>query len=379
MSSYFTSVQVAFLIFPFVALLITLPYILLQYHKYGSVHFFRTTIIYSFILYLMIMYFLVILPLPSINYVSKLTTPTTQLIPFQFVFDMIHGTIFSITDLSTYLPTLKSPAFYTVIFNIFLFVPLGIYLRYYFKCSFFKTIIICFLVSLFFELTQLSGLYGIYPRAYRLFDVDDLIINTTGGIIGYYLTPILYLFLPSRDKIDELSYENGKQVSFFRRIIAFIIDFFIVVFINTIIYLFISYEYQKTIPIIICFYYIIIPWILNGRTVGKFVVQLKLATKENESPKLYQYIIRYGLLYFVLLPTPFYIIELFKICPLSVWYLQIVCLLIIIILAVLYIKFWIQLFLLIITKKEYLSYAKYSNTINISTIKEELIKSNKKN
>lgn len=44
-------------------------------------------------------------------------------------------------------------------------------------------------LSLVFELTQLSGLFGLYPRPYRLADVDDLMTNTLGGMVGYWLRP----------------------------------------------------------------------------------------------------------------------------------------------------------------------------------------------
>ena len=65
MEVYLESIKTAFLIFPFLAFLITLPYLLLQYHKYGSVPLIRISIVYTFILYLLTAYFLVILPLPS--------------------------------------------------------------------------------------------------------------------------------------------------------------------------------------------------------------------------------------------------------------------------------------------------------------------------
>ena len=35
------------------------------------------------------------------------------------------------------------------------------------------------------ELSQLSGLYGIYPCAYRTFETDDLILNTAGVLAGF--------------------------------------------------------------------------------------------------------------------------------------------------------------------------------------------------
>ena len=56
-------------------------------------------------------------------------------------------------------------------------MPFGVYLRYYFCYHWRKTLQLSFLLSLFFELTQLSGLYFVYPGSYRLFDVDDLIVN----------------------------------------------------------------------------------------------------------------------------------------------------------------------------------------------------------
>lgn len=73
-----------------------------------------------------------------------------------------------------------------------------------------KTMIASFCLSLFFELTQLSGLYFIYPRPYRLFDVNDLVTNTLGGIIGFVVTPLFTFMLPTRRRMDELSYEKER-------------------------------------------------------------------------------------------------------------------------------------------------------------------------
>lgn len=64
-------------------------------------------------------------------------------------------------------------------------MPFGVYLRYYFKQDLKRTILFSFLLSLFYELTQLSALYGIYSGPYRLADVEDLICNTMGGAVGW--------------------------------------------------------------------------------------------------------------------------------------------------------------------------------------------------
>ena len=68
---------------------------------------------------------------------------------------------------------LTTDSFFHLAANVAMLFPLGIYLRYYFRQSFFGTVRWGFVVSLSIELLQLSGLLFIYPRPYRLFDVDD--------------------------------------------------------------------------------------------------------------------------------------------------------------------------------------------------------------
>ena len=89
MGDYPVVILQAFILFPIVAFLFTLPYVVFNYHKYGSVLSLRIIIVYSFILYLMCIYFLVILPLPSIAEVSAMTGARMQLVPFKFVGDIL--------------------------------------------------------------------------------------------------------------------------------------------------------------------------------------------------------------------------------------------------------------------------------------------------
>lgn len=65
--------------------------------------------------------------------------------------------------------------------NIAGFIPMGLLLPVLFKRirTAFKTIAIVFLISLCFETFQLLTGLG-------YFDVDDLLLNTVGGIIGYF-------------------------------------------------------------------------------------------------------------------------------------------------------------------------------------------------
>ena len=81
-----------------------------------------------------------------------------------------------------------------------------------------------FVLSLFFELTQLSGLYFIYSGSYRLFDMDDLLLNTLGGLVGYALAGPIARMLPSREALDQISLARGRQVSLLRRMLALFYD-----------------------------------------------------------------------------------------------------------------------------------------------------------
>lgn len=187
--NYLLSIKMAVLYFPLILMTSLIPCFIYQYYKYGKIDKFRILIISSLILYILIMYFLVVFPLPNISEVGK-SSNMIRLIPFTFIKDFIKESSFNILDFNSYIKVLKEPCFYTVILNLVMMMPLGIFLRYYFTLNIKKTILITFALSLFFELTQLTGLYYIYPYPYRVFDVDDLILNTLGGIIGYYLINI---------------------------------------------------------------------------------------------------------------------------------------------------------------------------------------------
>lgn len=291
---YFISIKMAVLVFSILAFVFTVPYMIFNYRKYGSVNKLRTLIVYSFILYLLTIYFLVILPLPKLENVHTKYTDMLNLMPFSFIADFIKKTPFVITKPATWILALKDSTFYVPVFNVLMFIPFGIYLRYYFKCSFKKTVLLTALLSLFFELTQLSGLYFIYPGPYRLCDIDDIIQNTTGGCIGYALAFIAMKLLPSREEIDDKAIEDGSRVSAIRVCLSIFIDTFIL----RIIYGLIGNKFLFDI-LAIC-YYSLVP-LMNGKTIGSALLKFRLNFKD----KKYIRMIARGVLlvtYFSLIP-----------------------------------------------------------------------------
>ena len=83
---YISTIKTAVQLFPFLAFLLTLPYMILNYRKiYGSVNKLWVLIFYSFMLYLMTVYLLVILPLPDPGKIHTSYSEMVNLHPFAFV------------------------------------------------------------------------------------------------------------------------------------------------------------------------------------------------------------------------------------------------------------------------------------------------------
>lgn len=150
---------------------------------------------------------------------------TPQLHPFHVIEQIRETTDFSLGDRSTWGPALRSSVVYEAIFNVMLTVPLGAYLCYLFRCRWWMALLIGMATTLLFETSQLTGLFGLYAHPYRLFDVDDLILNTTGTMLGFWLMIPLAWALPSMDEVNEQARERGSsRVSLTRRALAAVVD-----------------------------------------------------------------------------------------------------------------------------------------------------------
>ena len=226
MRKYLDAIMTGMAVFPLLAAVFTIPYVIHCYRKYGSILFMRVAVVYSFILYLICVYCLAILPFPSEG-----SVPTQQvgvnLRLFSFVPELLSTPIEApehLTDAVGWLRALYTSGWYEPLFNLLMFFPLGVFLRYYFGFGKGKTLLLALLMSLFLELTQLSATYGLAPYRYRLCDVNDLVTNTTGGMLGYLCTPLFTWLLPTRERLNQLSYQRGARVSYVRRTVALVFD-----------------------------------------------------------------------------------------------------------------------------------------------------------
>ncbi len=82
---------------------------------------------------------------------------------------------------------LANEALQVVLLNVLFFVPIGFLVRTLFSWGVVRGALVGFALSLAVETTQLTGLWGIYPCAYRLFSVNDLLDNTLGAVVGSLL------------------------------------------------------------------------------------------------------------------------------------------------------------------------------------------------
>lgn len=212
MSLNLAAIYLALQTVPFISLLFALPYTLYGYLRSRSVNVWRCTYFYSFVLYFLCAYFMTILPLPTRESLDDMrpVSELIQLIPFANFASIKQETL--LRDIAV------------IVFNVVLTIPLGFYLRALFGFNLKKTAVAGLCVALFYEISQLTGLFFIYPRPWRIFDIDDLMINTLGAVVGYVLTPAAARLLPGYAHLKQMRLFLGSEVSFRRRFLAGLID-----------------------------------------------------------------------------------------------------------------------------------------------------------
>lgn len=253
----------------------------------------KTIIMFSFIFYFLSALCLVLLPFPSTRDTCSLQSPDTvhtNLRLFQFVEDILKDSGVVLTNPSTWLAITKQQAFYQAFFNFLLLMPFGVYLRYFLQERRYwkRAFIISFLLTLFYEITQRTGIYGIFNCAYRIFDVDDLLLNSVGALLGFFLAPIVWALFPSHKEVEAKAAEMEKKdiVKPISILLALVIDLFIVQVILFIIGALTGYSGTFEFLVVIALYMTIfgfIPSIMNGATVGMKIMRFTMVNKKGKS------------------------------------------------------------------------------------------------
>lgn len=109
------------------------------------------------------------------------------------------------------------------VFNVLMFLPLGILLRRYLGRSVFVTTLLGMALSTLIEFTQYTGNWGIAGCAYRYADIDDVITNTLGALLGALIAPTILWWMPRGGDLRS-SRLQPRSVTLLRRWSGMIID-----------------------------------------------------------------------------------------------------------------------------------------------------------
>ncbi len=157
-----------------VAVVAFVPFVAASYRRRGGLSFGRTLSWAGAAVYFWAIWTYTLVPLPDGD---DYRCAGTNLRPFQFVDEIRDAVAVS----GRYL---TDPVVLQVALNVLLFLPLGFFLRVLGGRGILVAGLVGLAISGIIETTQLTGVWGVFPCAYRVFDVDDLIANTSGALLG---------------------------------------------------------------------------------------------------------------------------------------------------------------------------------------------------
>lgn len=191
-----------------IAMLLLVPFVFRSYRRRGELGFWFTVLAFGALVYAIALVAYTTLPIPPVDSAwCAQHAAHPQLRPFQFIDDIRkHHTSLA-----------RNPALLQVLFNIALFVPLGAFVARWRGPL--VAILAGFGTSLLIEVTQGTGNWFLFPCAYRLFDVDDLMANTLGAAFGVLLAPLV-----RRLDRTELPADAPRPVTTGRRLVGMLVD-----------------------------------------------------------------------------------------------------------------------------------------------------------
>jgi glycopeptide antibiotics resistance protein len=218
---------VAFCFAAVLAIVGLVPWVTVQYQRNGTLRTGSTILAFSVLVYALALAAYTLLPLPTDIATMCLKggkAAQTQLFGFLNNIER-HGGYHGPASL------FSNWGIAQVLFNVLLFVPFGMFARHAVRrrgvlAGVAVASVTGFLVSLFVECTQVTGAWYLYPCAYRQFDVDDLLVNTTGAVIGACLAPLLTVL--SGKPSGESAADAARPVTVGRRLLGMLCDVLVV-------------------------------------------------------------------------------------------------------------------------------------------------------
>jgi glycopeptide antibiotics resistance protein len=204
------STWVALLLGSGLAVLAFVPVAASRYRRTGRLRVVDVLVLLLVAVYAVALWSYTLVPLPEKD---AFTCANTNFRPFGFVADIrADGRV-----------PLRNRALLQAVFNVVLFGPLGFFLRVLWRRGVVVATATGLVISLAIELTQRTGVWGLYRCAYRVFDVDDLLLNTLGALLGS-LVALPVVSLLSRRRPPPVV----TIVTFGRRLVGFLADLMLI-------------------------------------------------------------------------------------------------------------------------------------------------------
>ncbi len=168
-----------------VGILLLVIYIINDCIRNKTKNLLRRVIFYSFVVYILYVFQYTTGGFHYPPQQQYFGTVIIQPRPFQFVSDWIHAY------------QLGGPKWFfwisvrLTLYNAIMLLPLGVYLKVLFNMKEIrKAAVVILLASIFIETYQIVFTYFglVFPRT---FNVDDIILNTVGGVTGYYVSTVV--------------------------------------------------------------------------------------------------------------------------------------------------------------------------------------------
>lgn len=198
---------VALLVAGVLAVALLVPFVAISYRRRGGLTPSRTLAWLALLVWILAVQAYTLLPVPSGDYACV----GVVLDPLQSIRDVLdpanasHG-------------ILGNPAAQQLALNVALFVPWGVLVRMLWRRGVVVATLSGVAISLLVELTQLTGVWSVFPCAYRLFDTSDLLTNTAGAIIGSLLA------LPFLRRRTAPLPQHARDITLARRLLGMLCD-----------------------------------------------------------------------------------------------------------------------------------------------------------
>ncbi|MEU5700114.1 VanZ family protein [Streptomyces aurantiacus] len=284
---YLLPIRTASVIFPGLALLMFVPTAVVIYRRHGVMTRWRVLSLYAGVYYALTALCLTIVPLPSpsVDVCAKYPSfADPQFMPGTAFADIWKEAHHRVTFNAL---VLENSAVWQTVFNLLLLLPLGAFVRIHFRRGPMAATAAGFAGSLLFELTQYTGLWGLYACPYRLFCVDDLIVNTAGAALGWAAAGPLARVVPDLATLDDRALDLHR-VPFGRRLLALLLDMtgaaLLTGAVGGLVLLGLGTDAVLWVPPAVwLLWFVLVPrW--SGATPGKHVLLVKLVTRSGGGP-----------------------------------------------------------------------------------------------